>query len=398
MKRRAVIFFAACLGLILVTAQTTLVRAQDGSTTDQGGAPPDWIATPITVPAKQLFAPSSGALFAATDDGALQRSDDGGVSWRAVPLGPATQIATVDPTNHTILFATGPTGVYRSTDDAASWSLVLPYSTDNGRVLRALAISPADHMLVYAALVNSSSIADTFWFLRSVDGGATWKVIEHPGPLSLCGWGVRLLQPHPTDQRRVARAAACTAGRDFGVVLRQSTDMGASWSPWFSTIDDVTAVPDHYPSRLVGGSGSAPTLFYLAANRDTRLGGSDLVRSDDDGATWTSVLTYRGGGSPGFAGPDNDPTAPDVSLGGLAYDPMNPDRVFVGLAGDGSGVITTPDGGATWCGLGNQPIGAVRDLVLGVDGRNLYAATDTGVWRFEINAGPLPDCALDSVA
>jgi hypothetical protein len=248
---------------------------------------------------------------------------------------------------------------------------------------------------VYAGLVNSSSIADAFWFVRSVDGGATWQVLEHPQPLSLCGWGVRLLLAHPTDPQRVFRAAACTAGRNFGELIRQSTDQGATWAPWFSTVDDVTGVPDHYPSRLVGGSGAVPARFHLAANRDARLGGSDLVRSDDDGASWTTVLAYRGGGSPGYAGPDNDPSAPKVTLGGLAYDPSNPDRVYAGLAGDRDGVLTSPDGGATWCSLGQQPIGGVRDLVLGVDGRNLYAATDAGVWRLELAASPLPACVPD---
>jgi hypothetical protein len=378
--------------LFLFTTHAAAVRAQDDSSSAHGGAP-DWMATSITEPVKQLFAPASGALFAGMASGAFERSDDGGTSWRSVALGPATAIATVDPTDHTVLFATGPAGVYKSADDAASWNLVLPYSADNGRVLRALAVSPANHAVIYAGLVNSPSIADTFWFLRSIDGGATWHVVEHPPPLSLCGWGVPVLQAHPADPLRVFRAAACTAGRNFGEVLRQSTDQGATWAPWFSTVEDTMAIPDHYPGRLVGGSGAAPTRFYLTANRDTRLGGSDLVRSDDDGASWTSILAYRGGGSPGYAGPDNDPTAPNITLGGLTYDPSNPDRVYAGLAADGSGVITTPDGGATWLSLGQQPIGVVRDLVLGVDARNLYAATDTGVWRFELDTGPLPDCA-----
>jgi hypothetical protein len=395
LNRRAARLASLLSVIVLATYAATVSAQAEGSTSDEGGAPPDWIATPITEPAKQLFAPASGALFAGMDSGELQRSDDGGATWRSVALGPATQIAAVDPTDHTILFATGPAGVYKSADDAASWRLALPYSADNGRILRALAVSPADHAVIYAGLVNSSSIADTFWFLRSVDGGETWQVIEHPPPLSLCGWGVPVLQAHPTDPQRVFRAAACTAGRDFGEVLRQSTDQGATWMPWFSTVRDVTAVPDHYPRRLVGGSGAAPTRFYLAANRDARLGGSDLVRSDDDGASWTSVLAYRGGGSPGFAGPDNDPSAPNITLGGLTHDPTNPDRVYVGLASDGSGVLTSPDGGTTWCSLGQQPIGSVRDLVLGVDGRNLYAATDAGVWRFELDPSALPACSSE---
>ncbi len=39
------------------------------------------------------------------------------------------------------------------------------------------------------------------------------------------------------------------------------------------------------------------------------------------------------------------------------------------------------DGGGIWHGVGQQDIAAVSDLVLGIDGRNLYAATETGVWR-----------------
>ena len=367
------------LTVLLLAAHAAAVHAQEDSS-DQNtvATQTDWAATAITDPVKQLFAPASGALFAGMTSGALQRSDDGGANWRTVPLGPATDFAAVDPTDHTILFAAGPAGVYRSTDDAASWNLSLPYSADNGRFLRALAVSPANHAVIYAGTVSSSSIADSFWFLRSTDGGGTWQVVEHPRPLSLCGWGVPVLQAHPADPLRVFRAAECTAGRDFGEVLRQSTDQGTTFTPWFSTIDDAMAVPDHFPSRLVGGTGAAPKRFYLAANRDARLGGgSDVVRSDDDGASWTSVL------------------APNVRLGGLAYDPGNPDRVYAGLSGDGSGVLTTPDGGATWCTLGQQPIGAVSGLALGIDGRNLYAATDSGVWRFEFGSSPPPDCTQD---
>ena len=42
---------------------------------------------------------------------------------------------------------------------------------------------------------------------------------------------------------------------------------------------------------------------------------------------------------------------------------------------------------ATWSDLGRQDIGAVSDLALGVDGRNLYAATDQGLWRLPLQDG-----------
>ena len=96
-KRAARLVWLVSVSLLL-TAYATVARAQDDSSTSQGGSP-DWVGTPITDPVKQLFAPTSGALFAGMSSGPLQRSDDGGSTWRSVDLGPATAIATVDPTD-----------------------------------------------------------------------------------------------------------------------------------------------------------------------------------------------------------------------------------------------------------------------------------------------------------
>src|SRR5262245_56722693 len=55
-----------------------------------------------------LMAPASGALFVANEFSGLQRSDDGGLTWRAVSLPPEPptpanhlrSVIAVDPTNH----------------------------------------------------------------------------------------------------------------------------------------------------------------------------------------------------------------------------------------------------------------------------------------------------------
>src|SRR5262245_3348521 len=81
-----------------------------------------------------LMAPDSGGLFVANEFSGLQRSDDGGLTWRAVSLPPEPptpanhlrNVIAVDPTNHQTIFAHGAEGLYRTTDDAASWELVLP--------------------------------------------------------------------------------------------------------------------------------------------------------------------------------------------------------------------------------------------------------------------------------
>ena len=120
-----------------------------------------------------------------------------------------------------------------------------------------------------------------------------------------------------------------------------------------------------------------------------------MLRSDDDGASWDEVLAYRGGGTPGFAPPGEDPKAPNVQLGGLAYDPAQPDQVYVGRQvfhgyfepPAGGAVAASRDGGQTWFDLGRQDIGAVRDLALSVEGGLLFAATDQGLWRLHLAAG-----------
>lgn len=344
----------------------------------------DWTLTGLGDPVVRLFTPASGAFFAQTAE-TLLRSDDGGSTWRSVSLGPATSILNVDPTDHTILYAAGPDGVYKSNDDAASWKLIFTYGQDVGRNALALAVSPAEHNVLYLGVTTMPGISSDFRFFRSQDAGTTWRKLEERH-FSLCGWAVLILQPHPIDAGRVFRAASCTAGRDFGEMLNQSTDAGETWTAaWDGSANEVG-----YPSRIVGGQGAAPDRFYLAVNRDRRVGGSTVFRSDDDGATWNSMLVQRGGGSPGFGG---DPQTVAVEVRGLAYDPANPDRVYVGRQAfpvysdppDGGAVAASVDGGATWSDLGRQDIGAVSDLALGVDGRNLYAATDHGLWQLRLD-------------
>ena len=129
-------------------------------------------------------------------------------------------------------------------------------------------------------------------------------------------------------------------------------------------------------------------MSQVCHGRNFRYGGSAIFRSDDDAATWTEILTYRGGGSDPRTG------GPNVYVGGLAYDQANPDTVYVGLVDIGTypprrdslGVRVSRDGGASWSDLGRADIGAVNDLALGVDGKYLYAATDQGIFRMHLTS------------
>jgi hypothetical protein len=47
-------------------------------------------------------------------------------------------------------------------------------------------------------------------------------------------------------------------------------------------------------------------------------------------------------------------------------------------------VTASFDAGRSWSPLGRQDLGTLYDLALGIDGQNLYAATDQGVWRLAL--------------
>jgi hypothetical protein len=97
--------------------------------------------------------------------------------------------------------------------------------------------------------------------------------------------------------------------------------------------------------------------------------------SDDDGASWSLVLRAE----------DSAP-----ALGGLAYDPQQPDNVWVatGQTSDPNvtGVRASSDAGQTWNYLGRQDLGWVNDLVLASDASALFAATNEGIWWYPFSS------------
>jgi hypothetical protein len=140
---------------------------------------------------------------------------------------------------------------------------------------------------------------------------------------------------------------------------------------------------------LTGGQGAMPSRFFLVVTKPAQGGGMSLLRSDDDGLTWVEQLSYAGGGG---MTPAND-TRPNVTLSGLAVDAGAPDRLYgafrerVKGQPESSAVRTSADGGLTWTDLGQGLGGPASSLALGIDGRNLYAATGSGVWRLALGNG-----------
>jgi photosystem II stability/assembly factor-like uncharacterized protein len=368
------------LALALLPFGSNTIRAQE----------PGWERTGLGEATRQLFTPAGGAFFALTAE-RLLRSDDAGATWQALspPAQPGQRglRAAVSDADQSLIYAGGANGLFRSADAGATWTPLAyppPAQATTAEAVETVAVSPADPRVVYLGLTGTESISAHFRFLRSRDGGTTWDQLEvHDN--SLCGWGVRVLQPHPTDAQRVFRVADCYAGRNLRDTLWQSLDQGTTWTPSYEP-------PSAFPTALAGGAGAQPQRYYAVASRDARAGGGVLLaRSDDDGRTWREVASW--------AAPDSPQPSGGVSAraGGLAYDPARPDRVYVGLnetpprpdAVPGSSRVSfSADGGATWVPLGSPSLPTITTLALGIDARNLYAATDQGVWRLPLDRTP----------
>jgi hypothetical protein len=223
-------------------------------------------------------APSASRVYAASANGGVWRSDDGGETWRSM-----MEAWDLDPTTH------------------ASDSLACG----------AIAIDPADTNRVYVGSgegatvwINADgSIWGTLAFygvgpIRSDDGGVSWHTEPTSTPTtSLEGHGFYAVSVDPGDRERVI--SATTRG-----LYRREQISGSSAYHW---VRKETGV---WTSVVAARSGST-TTFYAA-----RWGGG--VFRSNDGDSWTAITT-------GF---------PTINVGriGLAVQPNNLNVVYALIA------------------------------------------------------------------
>jgi photosystem II stability/assembly factor-like uncharacterized protein len=155
-----------------------------------------------------------------------------------------------------------------------------------------------------------------------------------------------------------------------------SADQGTTWTRHGAPSIDrmITGI-----RGFAGWQGSTPDRLYVTtrhseptgSGRQTRLLGQSLFRSDDTGRTWTKLTSNAGQGT----------IETGALIGDVAADPANPDVVYLSTA---TSLQMSDDGGYSWEVLGSD-IPKVTSIALGVDGRNLYAATEGGVFRLRLS-------------
>jgi hypothetical protein len=305
---------------------------------------------PTSAAVQPAFPGQPYSFFRSTDSGAsFTGSDKGLPTFQGGAILPDPSVAGV------IVLDTGQ-GVYRSTDDGATWKNVEP--TSSGSTARSL----SNPSVLYTAGGPVRAFANCDLY-QSADGGQTWFV-----PNGTCSQITAALAVAVAQNAVIVFADALDPGVGTYTGEYRSTDGGQTFTFVRTSLNlnNMVASPDGsvyaavpnqglykssdagltwaqagnsvLPNNLSGFSvsPSGPSILYASD-------GNNVYKSPDAGATWKEI-------GPGAG----------VSL--LAVDPTNPQRIY-GIGGNA--VLISTDGGATWTPTGTlQDVSAISGLAV----------------------------------
>jgi photosystem II stability/assembly factor-like uncharacterized protein len=306
--------------------------------------------------------------------GVVAVSDDRGKTWTRRDAGLedfSVRAMAIDPRDADFVVIGGLTGVYRSNDGGATWTQI------SGQLnVESVAIDPRTRDRIYVGTWRQG--------IRTDDGGATWKLINNGMVLDTDMFSI-LIQPEDPDTLWVS-----TCGWVYN-----TADRGENW----------TRYRDGFNNRRIHDIEIDP------CDRDTLYAGSvaGLYRSEDRGKTWyvvsdeglvvnsiamhpqrpnRIVLGIEGDGV--YVSEDNARTFTRTSEGlynlritTITPDPSLKDRVYASVVfgGAASGFYRSDDGGSTWARLSTTRLPEVLSIAIADEtdaGTRFIAGTEKG--------------------
>lgn len=293
-----------------------------------------------------------GAWVLSSTDGGLYASNDGGVTWSAVPemKGQSIRALISAPSDPKVVVAGTLEGVYKSVDGGDHWKLISPAGSKEIHEVESIAIDPKDPKIIYAGT----------WHLpwKTTDDGANWSNIKE-GVIDDSDVFSIIVDPVSPN---VVYASACSG-------IYKSETAGAR----FQKIQGIPSTARR--TRVLMQDPQHQNIVFAGTTEG-------LYRTTDSGKTWIRT------------------TGPELIVNDVYINPANTNRIL--LATDRGGVLASNDGGFSFQQTNNgfsarqitsyvedmrQPgtiyVGMVNDKAWG----GVFVSKDGGLTWMQKNAG-----------
>lgn len=270
-----------------------------------------------TDPNTVYVAVATGGMNGRVGPYGFYKSSDGGITWTntmaSVITDPTADFtdAVLDPSNPQTLYvavdypftAKAESGVYKSTDAGATWSIAGNFPMGVGGAIQ-LAIAPSAPQTLFAAIADPNS-GGLLEMMKTSDGGNTWTALTNtPNYMGNQGWYHTALAVDPSNANIVYAGGQNSTAQGKGFI--ESTDGGNTWT------DISTTTPNK----------SGPHTDHHAIAFDAKgklLDGNDggiwlLEGSDPKNASWTDLNGNLN--TITFTGIALDPSDPNIAYGG----------------------------------------------------------------------------------
>jgi photosystem II stability/assembly factor-like uncharacterized protein len=310
-------------------------------------------------------------LFCGTEPGEVYKSTNGGDNWSNVslndPLSGGVNSVKIHPSNSNIVLIGSGNFIYKTTDGGGTWSIVLSSVVRTNEII----FTPSNPSLVYAATNNG--------FYTSSDGGDNWT-LAYPEEtfdvkINTANDAIIYIVKHNNALNICEFLISINSGLNFNV---QTTGWYASNDPvrndGGARIGVSVADPNKVYAYLIGES-KADDNGYIG-----------VYRSDDGGVTWSLPNGPIGGpynavhqnlaiGSPGWQYWQGFYNC------AFMVSPTNANEILVG----GLNLYKSDDGGATFYPLAGYVGGAYNMHVDMQDFRTIndttWITTDGGIYK-----------------